>query len=279
MVHSKGEIIAEFIGSFLLIFFGAGCVATLVLNGAQYTLWDLSMIWGLGISIALYMTAAISGAHINPAVTIALAVYRGFPRGKVIPFILAQIAGTFTASAAVYGLYRKAFLQFEATHGIVRGSEQSQDLASIFSTYPAPYLNVFEAAAVEIAITALLMAAIFSFIDPRNSFAPPKAFFPLAVGVLVMVIGGSFGSLTGFAMNPARDFGPKLFTALAGWGPIALPGPHGYFLVPILAPMIGGLIGGGLYDYLIGRYLPVEEVLMKEIESNQQEVAASTEIT
>jgi glycerol uptake facilitator protein len=150
-------------------------------------------------------------------------------------------------------------------------------LASIFSTYPAPYLSNFQAACVEIAISAFLAAAIFSFIDERNSFAPTKALFPLAVGIVVAVMGGSFGTLTGFAMNPARDFGPKLFTALAGWGQVALPGPNGYFWVPIIGPIIGALLGGGLYDYFIGRYLPVEDPLLQETDNSKKEIAASAE--
>lgn len=273
----KGELIAEFIGSFILIFIGAGCLAALVLNGAQYGMWEISIVWGMGISLALYMTASISGGHINPAVTISLAVFRGFPWNKVIPYIIAQTAGTFTAAAVVYGLYREAFFAYESTKGIVRGSAESQALASIFSTYPAPYLNLFEAALVETVITAFLVAGIFAFIDERNAFAPSKALFPLTVGILVAIIGSSFGTLTGFAMNPARDFGPKLFTALAGWGKVALPGPNGYFLVPIIAPIIGGLIGGAAYDYLIHRFLAANTKLTGQIETNAKEIAAATE--
>lgn len=92
----KGELIAEFIGCFILIFFGAGCVAALVLNEAQYTIWGLAIIWGIAVSLALYLTAAISGAHINPAVTLSLAIiYHKFSLAKVIPYMFAQIAGTF----------------------------------------------------------------------------------------------------------------------------------------------------------------------------------------
>jgi glycerol uptake facilitator protein len=272
----KGELIAEFIGSFIMLFLGAGCVAALILNDTHYTTWDIAMIWGLAVSLALYITAAISGAHINPAVTVALAIYRGFSWGKVIPYIAAQIGGTFTAAALVYGLYYNGFLQYESTKDVIRGSAESQTLASIFSTYPASYLNYFQAAFVELAITAFLVAAIFSFIDERNSFAPSKALFPLAVGMVVAVLGGAFGSLTGFAMNPARDFGPKLFTALVGWGPVAFPGVKGYFWVPIIAPIIGAVIGGGLYDRFIGKYLPSKDSSLQEPENIQKRITAST---
>jgi glycerol uptake facilitator protein len=285
----KGEIIAEFIGSFILVFLGAGSVAALILNDTNYTMWDISMIWGVAVSLALYITAAISGAHINPAVTLALALYRGFPWKKVLPYILAQIGGTFTATAFVYGLYYSGFLQYEILNNIVRGSSESQTLASIFSTYPAPYLSYLQAAFVEITITAFLIVAIFSFIDEKNSFAPPKALFPLAVGMVIAVLGGAFGSLTGFAMNPARDFGPKLFTALVGWGPIAFSGIKGYFWVPIIAPLFGGVIGGAVYNRFIGKYLhsieaelqetgnhPIKDSLLQEQEKSKKYVTAST---
>ncbi|MGX9134369.1 MIP/aquaporin family protein [Rummeliibacillus sp. JY-2-4R] len=277
MKELKGELIAEFVGSFILVFFGAGCVAALVLNGAQYTMWDIGMLWGLAVSLALYLTAAISGAHINPAVTLALAVYRGFSWAKVLPYIVAQTIGTFTGAALVYGLYYNGFLHYETTNEVIRGSAKSQTLASIFSTSPASYLNHFQAACVEVAITAFLVAAIFAFIDERNSFAPTKALFPLAVGIVVAAIGGSFGVLTGFALNPARDFGPRLFTALVGWGPVAFHGLKGYFWVPLIAPMIGAVIGGGLYDYLIGKYLPAKGSALQETEGIQEEIVASSE--
>ncbi|MGG1487140.1 aquaporin [Peribacillus castrilensis] len=103
---------------------------------------------GIEVSLALYLTAAISGAHINPAVTLLLAIYHKFSWAKVIPYMFAQIAGTFTGAALVYGLYHNGFLHYEATNEIIRGSAESQPLASIFSTFPAPYLNHFQAALV-----------------------------------------------------------------------------------------------------------------------------------
>nr|WP_304503054.1 MIP family channel protein [Alteribacillus sp. YIM 98480] len=278
---SKGELIAEFIGSFILIFIGAGCVASLVLNGSEFGMWEISIIWGLGISLALYMTAAISGAHINPAVTLSMALYRGFPWSKVIPYVCAQVAGTFTGAAFVFGLYYPAFVSYQESTGIVIGGENSQEMAGIFSTYPAVYLNWFSAGLVEMCLTAMLIAGIFSFIDERNVFAPPKFLFPLAVGILVAILGGAFGSMTGFAMNPARDFGPKLFTALAGWGEVALPAQNWYFLVPVIAPLIGAVIGGAAYDFLIRKNLPALEQgeKVKEIMETRSSPQRETNVT
>lgn len=288
MKELRNEIVAEFTGTFILVFLGAGSVAALVLNDANYTMWDIAMIWGVAVSLAIYFTAAISGAHLNPAVTLALAVYKGFVWKKVMPYMAAQIAGAFTAAAAVYGLYYSGFLQFEAANNMVRGSAESQSVASIFSTYPAPYLSFLQAAFVEVAITALLVAAIFALIDENNGFAPSKQLFPLLVGLVIAVIGGAFGSLTGFAMNPARDFGPKLLTALVGWGPVAFAGIKGYFWVPLIAPLVGGVLGGGLYTFLIGKSFAaqkaaeeeqvptVEETVVQEEAADKKEATAPT---
>lgn len=255
-----GECIAEFIGTGLLIFFGAGCVAALVLTGASFGQWEISIIWGLGVAIAIYCTGGVSGAHINPAVTIALTLFHGFEKHKVLPYISAQLLGAFSAAALVYGLYSNLFYEFEAAQGITRGSVESLATAGIFSTYPHQALSFFGAFAVEFVITAVLMFAILALGDDKNG-APNKAMTPLLVGILIAVIGGSLGPLTGFAMNPARDFGPKLFTFLAGWGDVALTGGKSipYFIVPILAPICGACFGGWLYPKVISPYLEAEE--------------------
>ncbi|HCF1764547.1 TPA: aquaporin family protein [Pseudomonas aeruginosa] len=220
-----GQCLAEFLGTALLIFFGTGCVAALKVAGASFGLWEISIIWGVGVSMAIYLSAGVSGAHLNPAVSIALWLFAGF-EGRKLPFyITAQVAGAFCAAALVYTLYSSLFIEFEQAQNIVRGSQDSLALASVFSTYPHPALSVGQAFLVEVVIT---------------------------------VIGSAMGPLTGFAMNPARDFGPKLMTYLAGWGPIAFTGGREipYFLVPIFAPILGACLGAGGYRVLIARHLP-----------------------
>ncbi|AOY75985.1 MIP/aquaporin family protein [Clostridium formicaceticum] len=262
----KGELISEFIGAFILLFFGSGSVATLVLKGADYNLWDISLLWGLGVTMAIYVTGAVSGTHINPAVTIALAVFKGFPWKKVVPYTIAQVAGTFTGAAMVFGLYSRSFAEFEASAGIIRGSIDSMTTAGVFSTYPHSYLSNIHALIVEIVITAILVLVIFALGDEKNINAPKGKYAPFAailIGITIAIIGGTFGSLTGFAMNPARDFGPKLFTSLAGWGRIGLPAPNNYFWVPILGPIIGALIGGYLYQHAVSKYILVQKEIEK----------------
>lgn len=147
---------------------------------------------------------------------------------------------------------------------------ESVSTAGIFTTYPQFYLSNMQALMVEIAITALLLMVIFAIGDEKNVNAPKGKYAPFAailVGITIAIIGGSFGSLTGFAMNPARDFGPKLFLFLAGWGSVGLPGPNNYFWVPIVGPIIGALAGGFLYEYGIRKYIPgfQEQQEQKEI--------------
>ena len=252
------QCLAEFLGTALLIFFGTGCVAALKVAGASFGLWEISVIWGIGVSMAIYLTAGVSGAHLNPAVSIALAVFADFDKRKLPFYIIAQVFGAFCAAALVYTLYSALFFDYEHTHAMLRGSEASLDLASVFSTYPHPSLTMGGAFLVEVVITAILMAVIMALTDDNNGL-PRGAMAPQLIGLLIAVIGSAMGPLTGFAMNPARDFGPKLMTFFAGWGEIAFTGGRSvpYFLVPIFAPILGACVGAGLYRVLIARHLPV----------------------
>ncbi|GAL30075.1 glycerol uptake facilitator protein [Vibrio variabilis] len=196
-----GQCIAEFIGTGLLIFWGVGCVAALVLTGAEFGQWEVSIVWGLAVALAVYCTAGVSGAHINPAVTIALAAFHGFEKHKVLPYIFSQVAGAFCAAALVYGLYSNLFVDWEVANGVARDTPEALATAGIFSTYPNASLSFFGAAAVEFTITAVLMFGILAFGDSNNGGESRGAMVPLLIGLLVATIGGSLGPLTGFAMN------------------------------------------------------------------------------
>jgi len=253
----RGQCIAEFLGTALLIFFGTGCVAALKLGGADLGLWEISVIWGIGVSMGVYLAAGVSGAHLNPAVSIALWLFGTFERNKVPAYILAQTAGAFCAAALVYGLYSSLFFDFEQAQQMTRGSVASLELASVFSTYPHPSLSIGQAFLVEVVITAILLGMIMALTDDGNGL-PRGPLAPLLIGLLIAVIGGAMGPLTGFAMNPARDFGPKLMTFFAGWGQVAFTGGRDipYFLVPLIAPVIGACLGAAGYKALICKHLP-----------------------
>lgn len=252
-----GQCIAEFFGTALLIFFGTGCVAALKVGGASFGLWEISIIWGVGVSLAIYLTAGVSGAHLNPAVSIVLSLFAGFEKRKLPFYILAQIAGAFCGALLVYSLYSSLFFDFEQSQHIVRGTQESLQLAAVFSTYPNPALSTSQAFMVEVVITAILVGVILALTDDSNGL-PRGALAPLLIGLLIAVIGGAMGPLTGFAMNPARDLGPKLMTYFSGWGEIALTGGRDipYFLIPIFAPILGGCLGAAIYRGLLARYLP-----------------------
>lgn len=252
----SSQCTAEFLGVALLILFGTGCVAALKLAGASFGLWEVSVVWGLGVSMAIYLTAGVSGAHLNPAVSIALWLFAGFDGRKVPYYILAQVLGAFVGAALVYVMYSQLFFDYEKTHELVRGSVQSLDLAGVFSTYPHASLGIAQAMLVEVIITAVLMAVIMALTDDSNGL-PRGALAPLLIGLLIAVIGSATGPLTGFAMNPARDFGPKLLAGLVGWGEIAFTGGRDipYFIVPIVAPVLGACLGAAIYKSMIGRHL------------------------
>ena len=174
-------------------------------------------------------------------------------------------------------LYHNLFTDFEAAHQMVRGSMESLQLASIFSTFPSPAISVWQAAFVEIIITSILMGLIMALTDDGNG-VPRGALGPLLIGILVAVIGASTAPLTGFAMNPARDFGPKLFAFVAGWGDVALTGgrDNPYFWVPILGPIVGAQLGTALYVKVLAPCVPGNRVVTEEAAklSNKEEAAA-----
>jgi MIP family channel proteins len=250
------EVAAEFLGTFVLIVFGVGVVAQFVLGGGangQYLSVNLG--WGLAVTMGIYVSAGISGAHLNPAVTLALAVRRGFSWAKVGPYVAAQFAGAFLASALVFITYREALDRFD---GGVRQIGGALGTAGIWATYPQPFLSAFPGGIIDqIVGTALLVGVIFALSDARN-FAPPERLTPVLVGLLVVLIGATFGYNAGYAINPARDLAPRLFTAMAGWGSGVFTAGNGWWWVPVVGPCIGGVLGGYVYDLVITRHHPPE---------------------
>lgn len=273
-----GECLAEFIGTFILVFFGVGSVHTAVSTQAQAGLWQVAVVWGVAIALAIYATGAVSGCHINPAITLAFAAWRGFPWRKVLPYIAAQVAGAFAAAAVLYGLFHGAIAHFEAQHSIVRGQPGSQLSAMMYGEYfPNPAILGTDAAAwaqvshlqafcAELVGTAFLAFFVFALVDPQNWGAPRGNMFALFIGLTVSIVISIIAPLTQAALNPARDFGPRLWALLAGWGPIAIPGPRGgFFTVYILAPLWGGLLGGLVYERLIVPFRKVSKTGEQEV--------------
>lgn len=250
------EIAAEFLGTFILIIFGVGVVAQVVLSGGSAGSYlSINVGWGLAVAMGVYVAAGVSGAHLNPAVTVALAVRRQFSWAKVLPYSIAQTAGAFVASAAVFTIYHDALNHFDQG---VRQVTGTQATAGIWATYPQPFLSPMGGFVDQVAGTALLVLLIFALIDRKNS-APAANIAPVLIGAAVVLIGATFGFNAGYAINPARDFGPRLFTAVAGWGGGVFTAGNRWFWVPIVAPVIGGVLGACVYDLLITALRPVDE--------------------
>src|SRR5260370_3703912 len=222
------ELLAEFLGTMVLILFGTGVVAMVVLFGhglpgeiVNGGFTNITLAWGLAVTMGIYIAGKTSGAHLNPAVTITLAAFRGFPWSKVIPYAIAQIAGAFTAAALVFWNYHPAFL---------RADPQLDHTAGVFTTFPA-FPELVSAGLLDQTIcTALLLMRIFAITDERNQ--PPGTLVPILIGLVVVSIGMAFGGMHGYAINPARDFGPRLLTVAAGFNKNGLTDRRGVVGVP-----------------------------------------------
>jgi MIP family channel proteins len=251
------EMLAEFLGTFVLIVFGIGVVAQTVLSaGSAGSPLSINIAWGLAVTMGCYVAAGVTGAHLNPAVSLALAVHRRFPWRKVVPYVAAQAAGAFVASAVVFLTYREALSAFD---GGVRQVSGPLATAGIWATYPRPFLSVFPGGFIDQVVgTALLVAVIFAMTDSRNAPAP-SGLAPVVVGLLVVLIGATFGFNSGYAINPARDFAPRVFTAMAGWGIDVFRAGYGWWWVPIVGPCVGAVAGGWMYDLCVGQHFPATQ--------------------
>jgi glycerol uptake facilitator protein len=288
-----GECLSEFLGTFVLIAFGDGVVALAVVglpqSGRQAVLfgtgnWILIVFgWFAAVALGVYVAGGVSGAHINPAVTLAFAVRRKFPWKKVLPYWGAQVVGAFAGAAIVYADFQRAIGQAETISSHTSASLLPRNVNnlpgfSIFATFPAgyyhgalgwPFLD-------QVIGTAFLLMFVAALIDTRNT-APMSNLGPFMIGFAVLAIGLSFGTGAGYAINPARDFGPRLFAFFLGWGHIALPGSFtsatntfsGYFWVPIVGPLVGGVIGIVLYDLFIVTAINAKARLAAEVPAGE----------
>ena len=268
VIRFVGELCGEFIGTFFLVLIIITMNTTAVVLRAEVGLWQVAVVSGLGVGLSIYSTSHFSKSHFNPAVTLAFAVvrWRAFSWKKIVPYILVQVFAGFLAGAMLYAMYWKAIVLFERNNNITRGSDESVSSAMVFGEYfPNPGFDVFQnetadavspakAMAIEAWATGILVFMIFSFSDPNNSSvgsSKSKVAIPVLIGLTVAVLISLYAPLTQAGLNPARDFGPRLFAAAAGWGRIAIPGPGNGFWVYIVGPLIGGPIGGAMYDWVV----------------------------
>jgi glycerol uptake facilitator protein len=254
MRFTRGEeFLAAFFGTMVLILFGDGVVAMVILFASNppipgqvvmggYT--NVVLGWGLAVTFGMYIAGTISGAHLNPAVTVALAATKRFPWSKVPHYILAQMTGAFAGAFLLFITYRPKWILVDP------GLDHTTGIFSTFPAVPGFWPGFFD----QVVGTALLVGLIFAVVDKLNA-QPGANLAPIVVGLIIVVIGISFGGMNGYAINPARDLGPRLFAVVAGFKNNGLTDEPSVWLPPVLGPLVGGVLGGFAYDLFIGRAL------------------------
>lgn len=262
-----GELISEAVALVIIIAFGDSAAAMYTLydpSPYKHAYWGVCMAWGLAVAIAIYTTGSVSGCHANPAVTLALAIYRKFPWKKVLPYCAAQTVGALAGAGIVSLLFGPVIDAYNAAHHLPRAAGGA---AAVFFTHPGPGITTLHAFGDEIVLTAFLIFGIFAITEQYNEMAPGPNFGALIIGFLVAMIGASMGYLESWAINPARDLGPRLFCFWTGWGSAAFPSPGHYWWVPIAGPLIGGALGGAAYQLLIHPFLPARKRALANTET------------
>ena len=262
----------ECLGTFILVFFGCGSIAAAVLTGAQVGIFQVAIVWGIGIATAIHLTGSVSGAHLNPAVTIGFATWGKLPWASVPRYVFAQFIGAFIASAALYLAFRGTLISFEVSNHITRGAPGSEASAMIFGEYfPNPGGKPFTdeirarvshgtAFLIEMLGTAILMLVIMGTTDERNS-SRPQTLAAGTIGLTVTILISLLGPLTMAALNPARDLAPRLFSSLAGWGSVPFTANGiGWLTVYVIAPIVGAILGGGIYRMFLKPHYRAEAV-------------------
>lgn len=269
---------AEVLGTFILVFFGCGAVHVAVLTG-DLGLGQVALVWGVAIMLATFSIGGISGAHINPAITLAFASWGQFPWRDVPAYVLGQLLGAMLAAAALFGLFNPMLEEKERSKQVERGKPGSEITATCYGEYfpnpgklgdgPGPYsaadhekhnalLSPAAAFLAEFLGTGILAFVVFALVDGHNPVTPQARLAPVFIGLTVSILISVLGPLTQACFNPARDLGPRLVAFFAGWGEIALPGPRGmgFLTVYIIAPSAGAVTGGGIYTNFVRSWQP-----------------------
>ena len=261
----RRALAGEAVGTYIMVLFGTGSVAAAVVTGAQVGLWQVAVVWAFGVALAIYATANVSGAHLNPAISLAFACFRRAEFGaRMLPlYWAAQLTGAILAGLTILAAFGPFILRFESENGLVRGAEGSQLSAMVFGEYfpnPAMYgtgeaaaglVSPVSAALVEGFGTAILAFVVFSVTERRNAGLSTRNLTPLLIGFTVAALISLFAPITQAGWNPARDFGPRIVAYFAGWSSVAIPGPSGGFWAYIVGPMIGAPIGAAAHEFLV----------------------------
>ncbi|XP_070706203.1 aquaporin-3-like [Pempheris klunzingeri] len=266
------QALAECLGTLILVMFGCGAVAQLVLSGGSHgSFLAVNFAFGFAATLGILVSGQISGGHLNPAVTFTLCLLGREPWRKFPLFFFFQTLGAFLGAAIVFAMYFDALCDFSQGELIVVGKNAT---AGIFATYPSKHLTPVNGLFDQIIGTAALIVCILAIVDPHNN-PTHRGLEPFTVGFVVLVIGLSMGFNSGYAVNPARDLGPRVFTALAGWGTEVFTANTYWFVVPLCAPFLGAVLGVLMYQLMIGHHLE-GEVQKKQKKTEEERFKLST---
>ncbi|XP_076863346.1 aquaporin-9a isoform X1 [Brachyhypopomus gauderio] len=242
------EFLAEFLGTFILVLFGCGSVAQTVLSrNALGEPLTIHLGFTTGLTMGVYVSGGVSGGHLNPAVSLAMVILGKLKIWKFPIYVLAQLLGGFVGAAGVFGLYYDAFMDFTSGILSVTGINAT---AHIFASYPGRHLTVLGGFVDQVIGTGSLVLCILAITDGKNTGAP-KGMEPLAIGLIILGISVSMGMNCGYPLNPARDLGPRLFTAVAGWGMDVFSTADYWWWIPVAGPLTGAVTGAVVYFLFI----------------------------
>jgi glycerol uptake facilitator protein len=253
----KKEFIGETLGTFVLVLFGCGSVAVSILFNAYQGLLQIALVWGIGVTLAIYLTRHLSCAHLNPAVSLAMVISRRMSISKLPVYLIAQFAGAFLAGLTLYLFFAPSISAYESVHGIIRGTLESVNTAKMFGEY---YSNSGNQAVVTLPLAMgaeafgafLLLLMIFALTEGCNVGRPDNALTPVFIGLTITAIICLIAPLTQAGLNPARDFGPRMVAWVFGWGAAAFPDiVGGFFFVYILSPILGGIIASLFFVHIL----------------------------
>jgi aquaporin-7 len=246
------ECLAECLGTFAMTAFGMGVNTQVNLSGESDGTWlSINIAWGIGVLMGVYCSEGVSGAHLNCAVTLAHAVYGRLPWWKVPGYWFSQVVGAFVGAAAIFLLDYQKIMKVDPNMTTTQGN---------FATYRSDDINNLTAFYTEALATGMLLLCIYAITD-QNNRSPGTVGTPFAFALMIMALGMSFGMNTGYAMNPARDFGPRLLTCIVGYGSKVWTADDYYFWIPIVGPLAGGVVGAGIYTLLVQAQHPHEHAM------------------
>ncbi|XP_075707120.1 aquaporin-3-like [Rhinoderma darwinii] len=260
--------LAEFLGTVILILFGCGSVAQMELSGfAKAQFLSVNMAFGFAVTAGAYVCAGVSGAHLNPAVSLSMFLLRKMTGRLMLVYCLAQFLGSFVGACLVFALYFDALHVYSGGNWTVYGPQAT---AGIFASYPSEHLSSINGLTDQVIATAALMICILAILDEDNN-AAPRGLQPFVIGLVVLLVGLAMGFNCGYPINPAQDLAPRIFTAFAGWGLEVFRAGGNWWWVPVLGPMIGGVVGTFIYEILIEIHHSAGEEEEEKLEDDVEE--------